>query len=126
MFLVLHTTPTVSNTTKVLIAATPLQKMTMSTFTLRVLKTYWIGFGLLAGSLICWLTAVVYFEHTIHEFIVSTFLQISGVLLALPSLVSMLSLRATMPIFCSVSSARMYPHPRNSRSTGSGSHPNYI
>ena len=47
------------------------------------LKAYWIGWCLLATSLICWSMAAILFEFTNHEFIISSLLQASGVFLAL-------------------------------------------
>ena len=48
-----------------------------------MLKTYLIGWLLLAGSLTCWSAAAIYFEYSNHAFIVASFLQASGILLAL-------------------------------------------
>ena len=50
---------------------------------LRVLKAYWIGWSLLVAGLVSWSAAAVYFEYTNHDFIISTLIQVAGVLLAL-------------------------------------------
>ena len=47
------------------------------------LRAYWIGWCLLATSLICWSIAAALFEYTNHIFVISSLLQAAGVFLAL-------------------------------------------